>query len=60
VGTVDVFVSNDYDFVFVLGDNGLHRSSMGLLCGIELVPTDASRRFPEEISASIHDEINYG
>jgi hypothetical protein len=54
VGAIDVFVSNDNDFVFVLGGNGLHRLRVG-------ISTDAVRvgLSPVEISLSIHYEINH-
>ncbi len=58
MGTVDVFVSYYDDFVFVLGGDRLHRLE---LAGCSEISLDLVRRgTPAEISASIHEEINYG
>jgi hypothetical protein len=46
VSAVHVLVSDDYDFVFVLGGNRLHRLRFGMLRGIGLMFMGVRRIFP--------------
>ena len=58
VGAIDIFVGDYYDFVSVLGGERLHRLER-LQCAGNLRRFGSAGTTPAEISASIHEEINY-